>query len=133
MINPPGASVADGPGDNLGDGSTLLFGKGTHQGNEEFAGAVHCVDILFWEVGRHPDGFQATDGSEGIHGVSGEPGQRLGEDQIDFAVQSIGYHMVETVTLADRQPGNTIIGCCIVRTNNFTLYMIRGAGSPLAP
>ena len=26
-----------------------------------------------------------------------------------------------------------VVGCCIMRTNNFTPYRIRGAGSPLAP
>lgn len=81
-----------------------------HQGDKELAGAVHGVDILFLKVDRHPGGFQAADGSEGIHGISGEPGQRLCEDQIDFAVQGIRYHTVETVTSADLQPGDTIIG-----------------------
>lgn len=52
----------------------LSSGKGTHQGNEELPGAVHGVDIIFLKVDRHPDGFQAADGSEGIHGISGEPG-----------------------------------------------------------
>ena len=102
--------MADGPGDIFGDGSALLFGKGTHEGDEELPGAVHGVDILFLKVDRHPDGFQAADGSEGIHGISGEPGQRLCDDQINFTVQGIGYHAVETVTLADGQPGDTIIG-----------------------
>lgn len=102
--------MADGPSDILGDGSTLFFRKGTHQGDKELAGAVHGVDILFLKVDRHPGGFQSVDGSEGIHGISGESGQRLGEDQIDFSVQGIRYHTVETVTLADRQSGDTIIG-----------------------
>ena len=62
------------------------------------------------KIDCHSGSFQAADGSEGIHGISGEPGQRLCEDQIDFAVQGIRYHTVETVTLADRQPGDTIIG-----------------------
>lgn len=110
VIDPLGVSVADGLGDIFGDGSALFFGKGTHQGNEELPGAVHGVDILFLKVDRHPGGFQAADGSEGIHGISGETGQRLCDDQINFTVQGIGYHSVETVTLADRQPGNTIIG-----------------------
>ena len=109
-IDPLGVSVADGLGDIFGDGSALLFGKGTHEGDEELPGAVHGVDILFLKVDRHPDGFQAADGSEDIHGISGEPGQRLCDDQINFTVQGIGYHAVETVTLADGQPGDTIIG-----------------------
>ena len=86
VIDPLGVSVADGPSDIFGDGSALLFGKGTHQGNEELTGVVHGVDILFLEIDRHPGGFQTADGSEGIHGISGETGQRLGEDQIDFSV-----------------------------------------------
>ena len=110
MIDSLGVSMADGPGDILGDGSTLFFGKGTHQGDEELAGAVHCVDILFLKIDCHSSSFQATDGGEGIHSVSGETGQRLSENQIDFTVQGIRYHTVETVTLADRQPGDTIIG-----------------------
>ena len=110
MIDSLGVSMADGPGDILGDRSALFFGKGTHQGDEELAGAVHCVDILFLKIDCHSGSFQATDGGEGIHSVSGEPGQRLSENQIDFTVQGIRYHTVETVTLADRQPGDTIIG-----------------------
>lgn len=105
MIDSLGVSMADGPGDILRDGSTLLFGKGTHQGNEEISpGVVHGVDILFLKIDCDSGSFQATDGSEGIHGISGETGQRLGEDQIDFSVQGIGYHAVEIVTLADGQP-----------------------------
>ena len=102
--------MADGPSDILRDGSALLFGKGTHQGNEELPGAVHGVDILFLKVDRDPGGFQVADGSEGIHGISGEPGQRLCDDQFNFTVQGIRYHTVEAVTLADRQSGNTVIG-----------------------
>lgn len=109
VIDPLGVSVADGPGDIFGDGSALLFGKGTHQGDKKLAGAVHGVDILFLKVDRHFCRFQAADGSEGIHGISGEPGQRLCEDQIDFSVQGIRYHTVETVTSADRQPGDILI------------------------
>ena len=74
MIDSLGVSMADGPGNIFGDGSALLFGKRTHQGDEELTGVVHGVDILFLKVDRHPDGFQAADGSEGIHGISGEPG-----------------------------------------------------------
>ena len=57
-----------------------------YEGDEELTGAIHCVDILFLKVDRHPGGFQAADGSEGIHGISGEPGQRLCEDQIHLNV-----------------------------------------------
>ena len=74
MIDSLGVSMADGPSNILGDRSALLFGKGTHQGNEERPGADHGVDILFLKVDHHPGGFQAADGSEGIHGISGEPG-----------------------------------------------------------
>jgi len=77
---------------------------------KELTGVVHGVDILFLKVDRYPGGFQAADGSEGIHGISGEPGQRLCDDQIDFTVQGIHYHTVEAVPPADGQPGDTIIG-----------------------
>ena len=110
MIDSLGVSMADGPGNIFGNGSALLFGKRTHQGDEKLTGVVHGVDILFLEIDRRPGNFQTSDGSESIHGVSGEPGQRLGEDQIDFSVQSIGYHAVEAVPPADGQSGNTIIG-----------------------
>lgn len=53
-----GVSMTDGPGDILGDGSILFFRKGTHQGDKELAGAVHGVDILLFEVDRHPGAFR---------------------------------------------------------------------------
>ena len=109
MIDSLGVSMADGPGDILRDGSAFFLGKRAHQGDEELAGAVHCVDILFLKIDCHSGSFQATDGGEGIHGVSGKPGQRFGENQINFSIQGVRYHPVETVTPADRQPGNSII------------------------
>ena len=105
-----GVSMADGPSDILRDGSALLFGKGTHQGNEELAGAVHGVDILFLKVDRRPGGFQTADGREGIYGISGKTGQRFCENQIDFTVQRIIHHAVETIPPADGQAGNAVIG-----------------------
>lgn len=105
-----GVSMADGPGHILGDGSALLFGKGTHQRDEKFASAVHGVDVLPLKINRYPGGFQFADGREGIYGISGKTGQRFCEDQIDFTVQRIIHHAVETVPPADGQAGNAVIG-----------------------
>lgn len=79
-----GVSMADGSSDILRDGSALLFGKGTHQREEKFAGAVHGVDVLPLKINRHSSGFQLADGREGIYGISGKTGQRFCENQIDF-------------------------------------------------
>ena len=65
------------------------------------------LDTLAYAATRRGLGIR---GANWIHSVSGETGQRLSENQIDFTVQGIRYHTVETVTLADRQPGDTIIG-----------------------
>lgn len=86
MIDALGIPVADGLGDVLGDGSAFFLGERTHQGNEKLAGAVHGVDILLLKVDCYPGGFQAADGSEGIHSVSGKPGQGLGENQVNFSI-----------------------------------------------
>ena len=64
------------------------------------------LDTLAYAATRRGLGIR---GANWIHSVSGETGQRLSENQIDFTVQGIRYHTVETVTLADRQPGDTII------------------------
>lgn len=46
MINSLGVLTPNDPGHILGDGTALLFGKGTHLRDEKFAGAVHGVDVL---------------------------------------------------------------------------------------
>ena len=61
-------------------------------------------------INRHPGGFQFADGREGIYGISSKTGQRFCEDQIDFTVQRIMHHAVETGPPADGQTGNTVIG-----------------------
>ena len=80
MIDSLGVSTPNGPGHILGDGTALLFGKGTHQREEKFAGAVHGVDVLPLKIYRYPGGFQLTDGREGIYGISSKTGQRFCED-----------------------------------------------------
>ena len=110
MVDSLGVSMADGPSDILRDGSALLFGKGTHQREEKFAGAVHGVDVLPLKINRHSSGFQLADGREGIYGISGKTGQRFCENQIDFTVQCIIHHAVEIVPPADGQAGNAVIG-----------------------
>lgn len=110
MIDSLGVSMANGPGHILGDGTAFLFGKGTHQREEKFAGAVHGVDVLPLKIYRYPGGFQLADGREGIYGISGKTGQRFCENQIDFTVQCIIHHAVETVPPADGQAGNAVIG-----------------------
>ena len=93
--------MSDGLGHILGNGSALLFGKRTHQGDEKLPGTIHGVDVFLLEVYRYPGSFQVANGSKGIHGVPGESGQRFGHDQVDLSAQRIGYHAIKTVPSTD--------------------------------
>ena len=49
MIDSLGVSMADGPGNIFGNGSALLFGKRTHQGDEKLTGVDGAVEKLLAE------------------------------------------------------------------------------------
>ena len=64
--------------------------------------------------------------------VSAESAHVLDDDRSNMTGLNLSDQLIKARAV-EGGSAVTIIGCCIVRTNNFTLYMIRGAGSPLAP
>ena len=96
---PIGESFSLAPGDVLRNGAAFLLRQGGHNGNQQFPLAVQGVDVLLLEVDLHAFFLQFADGHQAVHRVPGKPADRFGHDEVDFSVQGIPYHLVETFAL----------------------------------
>lgn len=88
-----------------------------------------CSTFLFKDD-RNAHRLELTDVNQSIHGVSGEAGDGLGDDDIDFALFTELNHLFEVLTLLSGSACDTLIGCCTKRTNKFVPYRIPGVRSP---
>ena len=77
--------------------------------SSSFALAVQRVDVLFLEVDLHAVFFQFSNGSQRVHGISGEAGDALGDDQVNPARQRILNHAVKTLALFGAHARNALI------------------------
>ena len=97
-------AVLDGltlaPADISGDGFTFGLGEGGVERNEEFAFRVDGVDVLLLEDHGDAETSQLTGIADGIQRVSGEAGDRLGEDHIDLALPALADHAKELLAPA---------------------------------
>ncbi len=53
------------------------------------------MDVLFLKVHIHSQRFQIPDGLEQHHSVPGEPGNRLGDDEVDVPGAALGQQPLE--------------------------------------
>ena len=63
--------------------------------NEEFAFRVDGVDVLLLEDHGNAETSQLTGIADGVQRISGEAGDRLGEDHIDLALPALTNHAKE--------------------------------------
>lgn len=97
-------AVLDGltlaPADIGGDGFTFGLGEGGVERNEEFTFRINGVDVLLLEDHGDAEASQLTGIADGIQRVSGEAGDRLGEDHIDLALPALADHAKELLAPA---------------------------------
>lgn len=93
-----GEALALSPGDVFGNAAAFFLCQRGHDGDEQFALAVKGVDALLFKVTLHSVLFQLSDGDQAVNRVSCKSADRLGNDEVNFAVQGIGDHLFETLT-----------------------------------
>ena len=76
-------------------GEALLLCVGCQDGQHQLTVCAHGVDVLFLEVHIHPQRFQIPDGLEQHHSIPGEPGDRLGDDEVDVPGAALGQQPLE--------------------------------------
>ena len=91
------------------DGLALRLGEGSHHGQHQFCGLIHGVDVFFFKVDRDALRLQHSDVVQAVHRVAGEAGDRLGEDQVAFALLTPFHHPHEVRPLLGRSAGDTLI------------------------
>ena len=94
----------------FGDGLAFCLSEHTHCGQEHFVGHLGGVDTFLFEDDRNTHRLELTDVNQSIHGVSGEAGDGLGDDDIDFALFTELNHLFEVLTLLSGSACDTLIG-----------------------
>ena len=97
-------AVLDGltlaPADIGRDGFTLGLSEGGVERNEELTFRINGVDVLFLEDHGNAETSQLTGIADGVQRISGEAGDRLGEDHVDFALPALADHAKELLAPA---------------------------------
>lgn len=81
-----------------------------HYGYQQLAFGVHRPYIFLFKVHLNAFVLQITNGGKAIHGITGKSAYALGYNEVDLAVQGIGYHSVKSVTLFGIECGDTFVG-----------------------
>lgn len=94
----------------LGNAAAFFLSQGGHDGQQQFAFAIECPDVLFFKIDLNTGFLELADGGQAVYGVSGKSADRLGDDEVNFAVQRIGNHLLEAFAALGAGSGNTFIG-----------------------
>ena len=88
------------PFDARGDVLAFRLRKGAVDRDEEFALRVDGVDILLLKDDWDAHTPQFTGIGQGIYCISGEAGDRFGEDHIDLSLSALSDHAEEVLAFA---------------------------------
>ena len=106
-------AVLDGltlaPADISGDGFTFGLGEGGVERNEELAFRINGVDVLLLEDHGDAETSQLTGIADGVQRISGEAGDRLGENHVDFALPALADHAKELFAPAGGGSCDTLV------------------------
>ena len=53
--------------------------------------------------------FQLADSCQAVHGVSGKTADGFGDDKVDFAVQGVRNHLIETIAVLGIRTGDAFV------------------------
>ena len=87
--------VGDSGSHILTDALGLLFGDNSEDVEEQLTLTVHRVDALFFKNDRDAQFFQLTHHGHAIKHISGESGDGLGVDDVDFTIHAVLDHLSE--------------------------------------
>ena len=103
-------ALLDTPDHVFADGLALRLGKPAEQREQELTGLSQSIDIFLFEDHTDAVGPEHPHHLQGVHRVPGEAGERLGEDQVDFAPFAGGDHLFELHPLLHARAGDAFIG-----------------------
>ena len=87
----------------------LFLGNGGHNGQAQFRISLQCEDIVVLEKYAHTALQQLPGKANGIQGVTGKPGDLLGDDEIKKILRSVLDHPVKVLPLLRGDAGQTLI------------------------
>jgi hypothetical protein len=87
--------IGDACSNILTDALGLLLGNDGKDVEEQLALAIHRVNALFFKNDRDAQLFQPTHHGHTVKHISGETGDGLGIDDVDFAIHAILNHLSE--------------------------------------
>ena len=103
-------SLSLSPSYILRNRTALLLCQTGHDGDQQLAFGIQRVDVFFFKKHLHAFFFQLSHSRQRIYSVSCKPADRLGDNQIDLAVQSICHHAIKAVPMFGIQGRNALIG-----------------------
>ena len=81
-----------------------------HDRNEQLALGVQRVDVFLLEVDLDALFLELAHGSQAVHGVAGEAGDGLGDDEVYLSRQCVGDHLVEAFAPFGIGAGDALVG-----------------------
>ena len=87
----------------------LVLGNGGHNGEPQLRVLVQGVDVVVLEEDSHAVAQQLPGVADGVQGVSGEAGDLLRNDQVEFVLGGVLHHAVEVLPLSGGDAGETLV------------------------
>lgn len=103
-------ALALSPSDVLGNAAAFFLCQRGHNRYQQFALAVEGIDTFLLKIDLGAVLLELADGGQTVNGVAGKAADGFGDYQVDFAIQRVGDHTVETFAFAGVGSGNAFIG-----------------------
>ena len=87
-----------------------------------FTGHLAGVDALFLELDADAKLFEFPNGCKAVLCISGEPGDALDQNAVDFSFPAILHHALKIFALFNRRAGDALIG---VNIDHFPIRVVR--------
>ena len=114
--------LLDSPLDVPRYGLALLLCQRCHDCRDHLTGYLTGVNTLFLELNTDTEFFEFSDSRKAILCISGEPGDALDQNAVDFSFPAILHHALKIFALFNRRAGDALIGV------NIDHFPIRIAG-----
>ena len=114
--------LLDSPLDVPRYGLALLLCQRCHDCRDHLTGYLTGVNALFFEQNADTQFFQFPNGCKAVLCISGEPGDALDQNAVNFSFPAVLHHALKIFALFNRRAGDALIGV------NIDHFPIRIAG-----
>ena len=114
--------LLDSPLDVPRYGLALLLCQRCHDCRDHFTRHLAGVDALFLELDADAKLFEFPNGCKAVLCISGEPGDALDQNAVDFSFPAILHHALKVFALFNRRAGDALIG---VNIDHFPIRVVR--------